>query len=129
MLLYHCLKCRENTESKNPEVVRTKNIRIILLSKFVVIVKNQNLLKNKKLKDYQVIRAKLPILSDIPLVNTLYKMNKIVNKFLLAGDTIMPKMHLRQPGFTYKACGPFTKNKEYKNLKKQEIHVIFIKVN
>ena len=24
----------------------------------------------------------------------------------------MPEMHLRQPGFTYKACGPFTKNKE-----------------
>ena len=21
-------------------------------------------------------------------------------------------MHLRQPGFTYSACGPFTKNKE-----------------
>ena len=24
----------------------------------------------------------------------------------------MPKMHLRRPGFTYSACGPFTKNKE-----------------
>ena len=24
----------------------------------------------------------------------------------------MPKMHLRQPVFTYSACGPFTKNKE-----------------
>ena len=39
-------------------------------------------------------------------------MNKIVNKFLLAGDTFMPEMHLKQPGFTYSACGPFTKNKE-----------------
>ena len=39
-------------------------------------------------------------------------MNEIVNKFLLAGDTFMPEMHLRQPGFTYSACGPFTKNKE-----------------
>ena len=39
-------------------------------------------------------------------------MNKIVNKFLLAGDTFLPKMHLRQPEFTYSACGPFTKNKE-----------------
>ena len=39
-------------------------------------------------------------------------MNEIVNKFLLAGDNIMPKMHLRQPGFTYSACGPFTKSKE-----------------
>ena len=39
-------------------------------------------------------------------------MNEIVNKFLLAGDTFMPEMHLKQPGFTYSACGPFTKNKE-----------------
>ena len=39
-------------------------------------------------------------------------MNKIVNKFLLVGDKFMPEMHLRQSGFTYSACGPFTKNKE-----------------
>ena len=39
-------------------------------------------------------------------------MNEIVNKFLLAGDKFMPETHLRQPGFTYSACGPFTKNKE-----------------
>ena len=39
-------------------------------------------------------------------------MNKILNKFLLAGDKFMPKMHLKQPRFTYSACGPFTKNKE-----------------
>ena len=39
-------------------------------------------------------------------------MNEIVNKFLLAGDKFMPKIHLRQPGFTYSACGPFTKNIE-----------------
>ena len=30
-------------------------------------------------------------------------MNDIVNKFLLAGDTFIPEMHLRQPGFTYSA--------------------------
>ena len=39
-------------------------------------------------------------------------MNKIVNKFLLAGDKFMPEIHLKQPGFTYSACGPFTKSKE-----------------
>ena len=38
-------------------------------------------------------------------------MNKIVNKLLLAGDKFMSQMHLKQPGFTYGACGPFTKNK------------------
>ena len=39
-------------------------------------------------------------------------MNEIVNKFLLVGDKFMPEMHLKQPSFTYSACGPFTKNKE-----------------
>ena len=39
-------------------------------------------------------------------------MNDIINKFLLAGDKFMPEIHFRQPGFTYSACGPFTKNKE-----------------
>ena len=39
-------------------------------------------------------------------------MNEIVNKFLLAGETLMPEMHLKLPGFTYSACEPFTKNKE-----------------
>ena len=40
------------------------------------------------------------------------KMNEIVNTFLLTRDKIMSEMHLRQPGFTYSACGAFTKNKE-----------------
>ena len=39
-------------------------------------------------------------------------MNNIINIFLLPGDTFMPEMYLRQPGFTYSACGPFTKTKE-----------------
>ena len=39
-------------------------------------------------------------------------MNDIINKFLLVGDKFMSEMHLRQPGFTYSACGPFTKNEE-----------------
>ena len=39
-------------------------------------------------------------------------MNEIVNKFLLVGDKFMPEIHLKQSGFTYSACGPFTKNKE-----------------
>ena len=39
-------------------------------------------------------------------------MNNIINKFLLAGDKLMPDMHLRQPQFTYSACGPFTKHKQ-----------------
>ena len=53
-------------------------------------------------------------------------MNEIVNKFLLTGDKFMPEMHLKQLGFTYSACGPFTKTKkELKNLRKQEISYIY----
>ena len=51
------------------------------------------------------------ILLNVILSNH-YKMNEIVNKFLLAGDKFMPELHLKQPGFTYSACGLFTKNKE-----------------
>ena len=43
---------------------------------------------------------------------TEYKMNDIVDKFLLPGDKFMPELHLKQPGFTYSACGPFIKSKE-----------------
>ena len=39
-------------------------------------------------------------------------MNDIINKLLLAGDKFMPEMRLKQPQFTYSACGPFTKNNE-----------------
>ena len=43
---------------------------------------------------------------------SLYQMNNIINKFLLAGDKFMPEMHLRQSQFTYSACGPFTNDKQ-----------------
>ena len=39
-------------------------------------------------------------------------MNEIMNKVLLVGDKFMPEMHLKQSGFTYNVCGPFTKIKE-----------------
>ena len=52
--------------------------------------------------------------NSIKQVNTRYKMNELVNKFLLAGDKFMHKMHVRQPGFTYSAC-------EIKNRKNTKI--------
>ena len=58
------------------------------------------------------------------------KMNEIVNTFLLVGDKFMPEMHLKQPGFTYSACGPFTKiKKELKSLCKLEIQTLFTKMS
>ena len=55
-------------------------------------------------------------------------MKEIVNKFLLAGDQLMPEMHLSEPRFT--ECYHLLKTKqECKNLRKQEIQDIFIKTN
>ena len=55
-MLSCCLKCRENTGSKNPKVVKTKNGEIMLyLNVKCVMVKNQNLSKSKKLGELLVI--------------------------------------------------------------------------
>ena len=57
------------------------------------------------------------------------KMNEIVNKFLLVGDTFMLEIHLKQPGFTYSTCGPFTKSKERIEKFMQTGNTNFIKMN
>ena len=49
---------------------------------------------------------------DCGFEQSIFFKEQVVNTFLLAGDKLMSEMHLKQPGFTYKACGPFTKNKE-----------------
>ena len=73
--------------------------------------------------------SNVPVLGDILFELTII-MNGIVNKFLLVGDKFMPEMHLKQPGFTYSACGPFTKNKErIQRFKKLGIQFIFKKMN
>ena len=59
----------------------------------------------------------------------MYKMNEIINKFLLAGDKFIPEMHLRQPIFTYSACGPFTKNKERMQKYKETVDLRYIYQN
>ena len=56
-------------------------------------------------------------------------MNEILNKFLLAGDKFMSKLHLKQPGFTYIACGTFTKNNERIEIFLKTGNTDFIKLN
>ena len=58
-------------------------------------------------------------------------MNEIVNTFLLFGDEFMPEMHLRQPlDLLIVHVGHLLKmKKEFKIKKKQEILVIFTKMN
>ena len=56
-------------------------------------------------------------------------MNEVVNTCLLVGDKFMAGMHLKPPGFTYRACGPFTKNKERIEKFMQTVNTDFIYTN
>ena len=88
----YCVKCGRYTENIDPKMVRTKNDRLIMQSRFVKEQEAKSLLSN--------LGIKTP-LSKIPLLNVLsVKINEIVNKFSLAGDKFMPAMHLKQSGFT-----------------------------
>ena len=70
-MLSYCLKCRKNAESKNSKVVRTKNGRIMLL---VCNIKKSKFLKEQETKGLlgNFLGTKIPVLGDIPLVNTLF---------------------------------------------------------
>ena len=68
------LKCRKNTESKNTKVGKTKNGRIMFLSKYVA----SDSKKSKFFKEQETRRLlskltgiKEPILSDLPIANIL----------------------------------------------------------
>ena len=112
----NCLKCKNDTSIIDPKMVKTKNNRLLIQSKCSVCGTKKSRFVKKQ--DAKGLLSNLGIktrLSKIPLLNVLfevYKMNEIINKFLLVGNKFMPEMHLRQPGFTYSVCGPFTKNKE-----------------
>ena len=104
----YCVKCRRDTENIDPKMVRTKNNRLIMQSKCSVCgIKKSRFVKEQEAKG---------LLSNLGIKTSCFvlsvKTNEVVNKFLLVGDKFMPKMHLKQPGFTYSTCGPFTKNKE-----------------
>ena len=71
-MLSYCLKCRKNTESKSPKVVKTKNRRIMLLSKCVVC--NSRKLKFIKEKEARGLLSSLRIrrpFNQIPLLGPL----------------------------------------------------------
>ena len=64
-MLSYCLKCRKNTESKNRKVVRSKNKRIMLLSKCAVYDSK----KSKLIKQKEVIG----LLSSLGIKTSLIK--------------------------------------------------------
>ena len=64
-MLFYSLKCRKNTESKNPNVARTKNGRVILLLKCTVC----NRKKSKFIKEQEASR----LLSSLGIKTPLNK--------------------------------------------------------
>ena len=113
----YCLKCKKHTKNIDPQLSSTSNGKLMILSKYAVCNS-----KTSKFINKQEAKELLSNLGMKALLNKIQKlgdilfwmkiiMNEIVYTFLVAGDKFMPEMHLRQPRFTYSACGPFTKNK------------------
>ena len=90
-------------------------------SRFVKEQEANGLLSSLGLK---IRLSKIPLFSDTFF--WVYKINEIVYKSLLADDKFMPEMHLKQPWFTYSACGPCTRNKErIENLCREDTQILF----
>ena len=113
----YCVKCKKNTENLDGKIFKTKNDRLFMQSKCADCgIKKSRFVKEQEAKRLLSSFGRKTQLSKIPLFGDIffwvYKIEETVNQFLLVGDKCMPEMHLKQPGFTYSACGPFTKNKE-----------------
>ena len=104
----YCVKCRKNTENLNSKIFKTKNGRLIMQSKCADCgIKKSRFVKEQEAKGLLSSLGLKTWLIEIPLFGDIffwvYKMNEIVNKFLLVGDKFMSEMHLKQSGFTYSA--------------------------
>ena len=96
----YCVSCK-NTANENSSVRKSKQNRLMLLSNCAVCGKKKStFIKSKELHNFDNIS------------NDSFKMNTTINKFLLTGDKFMPELHLKQRGFTYSACEPFSKHRE-----------------
>ena len=90
-MVTYCVSSKKYTDNENSNVRKTNQNRLMLLSNCAVCGKKKSTFtKNKELSNDQ------------------FKINKITNRFLLAGVKFMPELNLKQPVFTYTACGPFT---------------------
>ena len=119
-MLLHCFRCREKTDSKSPRAAKTNKEKLTILSKFAIcdtkklrFIKYQEASGLLRSLGINTVFSKIPLLG--PFLFERYKMDEILNKFLISGDKFVLEMHLRQPELNYSACGPFTKNKGYKD--------------
>ena len=101
----YCVGCKKYTENENSNVRKTKQNRIMLLSNCGACGKKKStFIENKELHNF-----------------AYFKMNKIVNKFLLTDDIFMAELHLKQPRLLLILLVSHLLNimKEFKNLKEQ----------
>ena len=101
----YCVRCKKYTKNINPRVSNSSNGKTMILSKCAMCgSKKSRFIKNQEVKGLlsslglRTPLTKVPLLGDILFQSATpleYKMNEIVNKFLLAGDKFMPEMHLK----------------------------------
>ena len=92
------VSCKKYTANEKSNVKKTKQNKLMLKSNRATCGKKKStFLKNQELNN---------------ISNDYFKMNKIINKFVLTRDKFMPELHLKQQGFTYGVRGPFTKHRE-----------------
>ena len=69
----YCVKCRKDTQYIDPKIVRTKNNRLVLSSKYSVCgIKKSRFVKEQEPKGFlSILGIKTP-LSKIPSLNVLF---------------------------------------------------------
>ena len=106
----------KDTENVDLKLVITKNNRSIIQPKCSdCVIKKLRFVKEQEEKGLLSnlgIKKPLSKNSIVKYFVLSVKMNETVNTLLLVGDKFIPEMHLKQSGFTYSACVPFTKNRE-----------------
>ena len=69
----YCVKCKKDTENIDPKMVRTKNNRLIILSKCSVCrIKKSRFVKEQEAKGFLSNLGSKTLLSKIPLLNALF---------------------------------------------------------
>ena len=69
----YCLSCKKDTKNINPKIVRTKNNRLMMLSKYSVCNnKKSKFIKEREARGLLINLGIRTPLSKIPLLNVLF---------------------------------------------------------
>ena len=126
-MLSYFLKYRKTTESKNSRVAKTNKGKQTIVSKGAVC--DSKKLKSMKEQEASGLLNSLGIrtsLNQIPIGGSLlferYRMNEMVNNFLLVGGKFMPEMHLRQLGVTKKRIQKIKERRDLRYIYQNELN-------